>query len=155
MTITNDIKDAIKKNLSSEVSEVLQEELAKVTTLENDIKITKFKVDQLNQQLMTAEQKLLELSSYQNREKEVQEREATVKKEKYEIELTIANNRLDNFKNNYDHLLELTKVIFRSPVTKQTVMEHGSYTTSDGVYRPTNKNSTILTNIDTSDNTCT
>jgi hypothetical protein len=155
MTITDDIKDAIKKNLSSEVSEVLQIELAKVGTLENELKFALTKFDNQKLLLDAAQEKLKKLTEYEQREKELQEREAAVKEEKYNIELTVAANQIANFKTNYNQLLELTRVIFRSPITKQTVFEQGGTTGSDNIYRNINKNATFYYNPDTSDNTCT
>lgn len=134
MNISEEITQAIKDKLPGTVGEVLQGELAKLQQLRLDNERLQRENKDLEEGkrngLKERSELLKEVGEFRSREASLRERESNIEKREKSLEVTLLQAEVANVKQNFQQLLDLNKILFRSPVIKKTVME--GHNTSSG-----------------------
>jgi len=124
--IQSEMRAIIEKNLPAEVGKTLQIQLARLatlekTTVEQDNKI--YTQDAKNKDL---QEKLAKAGNLENREKQLNEKEALLKEEQRNLDhkLEIAALYRDNATRIKDEIKSIVELVFCSPVTKKRVQEN-------------------------------
>lgn len=122
-----DILKIIEANLPKQVGEMLQERLAHVDSLENEVGFLRGKNASLEKQLKKLEasemESLEKLELVMKRQEENEKRRLELDKREHEARVTEAEYRSGEAQKRSNDLFDLVKLVFKSPVFKKEIVE--------------------------------
>jgi len=131
MSIEQQLKEVIEKNLPQQVGETLKRRLEQLEKDSEELQKAKTKLETLDQKCEKLKLEITELSeqnaSLKKREDNISQREASVAQKEVELPVTIAEIRAVEAEKRADMSERIVMKVFSSPVFRRTVDENDNY----------------------------
>jgi hypothetical protein len=118
-----EIQEAIKKSLPQQVGEALKQRLEQADKDSKEIKELKNTIAKIQGERITLQSKVTEYEKLDERNLKLTERENLVSQQERELKLTIADLKLAEAEKRNVDMVNLTALVFKSPVYKTYIQE--------------------------------